>query len=416
MFLNELTETDKKILSAIRNNPNQKRTKIAEIAKVAWTTATTSIDKLIEGEMVVKSSNDQEGDKRLLSISKKYAYLLGVSIGTSHIKVSILDFSFTSVSKKDIYSMLDPKSKFKKTFWIENGFRDQDENRAFWCADTPSKDLLDVKKLINELCEFAIELNQRTNILTIGFSFPGHVDNKNNIIIKSSNLNFDLNNVGINTMFTNDMLKRMEVNKIKICFEHNVKAAAIAERAIGTLKYQNGNNVVLYFGTGLGAAFWLDGKLYRGKSNAAGQWGHIKIDYRRDQAVLLGNRCSCGNVGCLEQAIRDLFSDGISIKECTGKQLSDWLNRDENELAKITLVNYLSKAIFNISNLLELDCVVFSGKLSEMYSSIENLFQEKMIQNDQTNLYITTSALGEYSSSIGTAICGYYNIIDSFVE
>lgn len=87
-----------------------------------------------------------------------------------------------------------------------------------------------------------------------------------------------------------------------------------------------------------------------------------------------------------------------------------------NENAKTTLVDNLSKAIFNISNLLEIDCVVFSGKLSEIYHSIENLFQEKMIQHDQANMYVTTSTLGEYSASIGTALCGYYNLIDSSVD
>ena len=407
MPLIELTESDKKILSTIRNNPNQKRAKISELTKIAWTSTTTSIDKLIEAGMVQKAESNQESDKKGLAISENFAYLLGASIGTSHIKVSVLDFSFNFVKKEIVLSLLDKNSSFISDFWTTNGFNQQHgEEYAFWCADTPSKGLLDVKKLINDLCEFAIELNKKINILTIGFSFPGHIDNENNVIIKSSNLDFELNNVGINTLLTNDMLKRLDNNEIKICLEHNVKAAAVAEKNIGVLKDQNGNSAVLYFGTGLGIAFWLNGKLYRGKSNAAGQLGHIKINYLSDTEE---NECSCGDKGCLEQNIRDLFMDNISVKKSTGKEIADWL--DANEDAKTIITEYLSKTIFNISILLEIDCIVFSGKLSEIYYSIENLFQEKMIQNNQANMLVTTSSLGEYSASIGAALCGYNSLI-----
>ena len=55
-------------------------------------------------------------------------------------------------------------------------------------------------------------------------------------------------------------------------------------------------------------------------------------------------------------------------------------------------------------------------KCTLYYIIIENLFQEKMIQNDQANMYVATSTLGEYSASIGTAICGYYNLIESSVD
>lgn len=411
----KLTESDKIILSAIRNNPNQKRAKISEITKIAWTTTTTAIDKLINAGMITKVASEHDFEKKNLSISKNYAYILGVSIGTSHIKVSVLDFSFNAVDKETVLMLLSPNSRFKCEFWNANDFKQQiGEKRAFWCADTPSKGLLDVKKLINELCEFAIELNQRINVLTIGFSFPGHIDNKNNIIIKSNNLDFELNNVGMNTLFTNGMLNRMKTNEIKIYFEHNVKAAAVAEKTIGVLKDQTDDNcAILYFGTGLGVAFWLNGRLYRGKSNAAGQLGDIKTDYNFNNDNI-ESRYSCDNNECLEQKIRDLFTNSISVKKSTGKEIANWLN--DNEIVKTTLVNYLSKAIFNISSLLEINCVVFSGKLSEIYPSIEDLFQEKMIQNDQANMYVTTSDLGEYSASIGSALCGYYSLIDFSVD
>jgi glucokinase len=46
-------------------------------------------------------------------------------------------------------------------------------------------------------------------------------------------------------------------------------------------------------GTGIGGGLILDGRLYHGASDAAGEIGHTSIDST-------GRRCKCGNYGCLE--------------------------------------------------------------------------------------------------------------------
>ena len=46
-------------------------------------------------------------------------------------------------------------------------------------------------------------------------------------------------------------------------------------------------------GTGIGGGLILDGKLYHGASDVAGEIGHTTIDST-------GRRCKCGNYGCLE--------------------------------------------------------------------------------------------------------------------
>jgi len=46
-------------------------------------------------------------------------------------------------------------------------------------------------------------------------------------------------------------------------------------------------------GTGVGGGFVLDGKIFHGASDVAGEFGHMTIDST-------GRRCACGNYGCLE--------------------------------------------------------------------------------------------------------------------
>ena len=49
----------------------------------------------------------------------------------------------------------------------------------------------------------------------------------------------------------------------------------------------------LTLGTGIGGGLVLGGRLVRGASGIAGEFGHTTIDF-------MGRRCACGNYGCLE--------------------------------------------------------------------------------------------------------------------
>jgi len=87
--------------------------------------------------------------------------------------------------------------------------------------------------------------------------------------------------------------------------------------------------VGLTIGTGIGGGIVLDGEIYRGASDIAGEIGHMTID-------LNGRRCKCGNYGCLEAyasgpAIAARAVEGVEAGAETS--LPKYVNGD---LAKIT--------------------------------------------------------------------------------
>ena len=51
--------------------------------------------------------------------------------------------------------------------------------------------------------------------------------------------------------------------------------------------------VYLTVSTGIGGGVIIDGKILEGANGTAGELGHMTIDWK-------GERCNCGNVGCLE--------------------------------------------------------------------------------------------------------------------
>src|SRR5213078_271254 len=57
---------------------------------------------------------------------------------------------------------------------------------------------------------------------------------------------------------------------------------------------RGGTNVIgITIGTGIGGGLILEGALFHGSSDVAGEIGHTTID-------LNGRHCKCGNYGCLE--------------------------------------------------------------------------------------------------------------------
>ena len=82
---------------------------------------------------------------------------------------------------------------------------------------------------------------------------------------------------------------------VPVAVENDVRAAAWGEFRFGAGR--NAHSVIVVFvGTGLGSGAVLDGQLWRGAGNAAGELGHM-------QMVPDSLPCPCGQRGCLEQYV-----------------------------------------------------------------------------------------------------------------
>ena len=91
--------------------------------------------------------------------------------------------------------------------------------------------------------------------------------------------------------------------------ENDATAAALGEHRFGGGR---GSRYMLYFtvSTGVGGGIIIDGKMYGGKSGAAGELGHVVLDIN-------GPPCGCGARGCLES-----FASGTAIAK-KGEELAD---------------------------------------------------------------------------------------------
>jgi len=117
----------------------------------------------------------------------------------------------------------------------------------------------------------------------VGAGAPGPLDTKRGVVLLTPNLgwvNLPLRQLlqdalGIPAMIDNDA-------NCAVLGEWWRGAARGAKQVIG-----------ITIGTGIGGGIIVDGRLYHGASDCAGEIGHTTVEVN-------GRRCKCGNYGCLE--------------------------------------------------------------------------------------------------------------------
>ena len=131
----------------------------------------------------------------------------------------------------------------------------------------------DVRAALGEGVEFA----------GVGIGAPGPLDTARGLVLLTPNLGW------------RDMPLRDRVSEavgMPATLDNDANCAVFGEWWRGAAR---GARVVagLTIGTGVGGGIVIDGRLFHGASDVAGEIGHTTVD-------LTGRRCKCGNYGCLE--------------------------------------------------------------------------------------------------------------------
>jgi glucokinase len=209
---------------------------------------------------------------------------------------------------------------------------------------------------------------RRPDVVGVGVGAPGPLDRERGIVVTTPNLgwtNFPLRDViqertGLETRIDND-----------------ANCATLGEWWLGAAR--GARNVVgMTIGTGIGGGIILNGRLYHGSSDVAGEIGHTTID-------VTGRRCKCGNYGCLEA-----YASGPSIaeraREAVGSDDALLLRMVGGHLERITAATvyeaaklgdevaidvvretsrFLGAGVANLLNIFNPDVVVIAGGVTQ---------------------------------------------------
>jgi glucokinase len=137
------------------------------------------------------------------------------------------------------------------------------------------------------LAERAIARTRRevpgAQIAGVGVGAPGPLDTRSGVVLLTPNLGW-----------VNMPLRKIIHDRLGLpaALDNDANCAVLGEWWVGAARGAR-HAIGITIGTGIGGGLVLDGKLYHGASDVAGEIGHTTIDTQ-------GRRCKCGNYGCLE--------------------------------------------------------------------------------------------------------------------
>jgi glucokinase len=204
-----------------------------------------------------------------------------------------------------------------------------------------------------------------------------------------------------------------------IAVENDVRAAAWAEFRFGA--GAGGRNLVAVFvGTGVGSGAVLDGRLWRGATNGAGELGHTQVTWD-------GLACPCGRHGCLEQYVSGSGFQrrlGQALTARVATRLSAATGGDPGRLTAAMVYEaaeardalacqirdeaerYLTLALANYVTLLNPEVLVLGGGVIEtvprLFEAVAAGLPARTTDLART-LRIARARLGDWSGVIGAA-------------
>ncbi|WP_186575969.1 ROK family transcriptional regulator [Aquibacillus kalidii] len=245
------------ILNEIRKNGPISRAQLAKDIKLTPPTVGSIVKELIEQGIVKESEQgtSQGGRKpTMLVINNEEFYIIGIDAGPSD-----LEFILSDLAGNIVTHVITE---------IELGI-------------TKEKFLSDLKQGITEILNKHSTIEEK--IIGIGVAMHGVVDVDTGTSLFAPILNL------------RDIPIKEELEKefnFTIKVENDARSLALAELWFG-LDSDVSSMIAVNIGRGIGAGIIINGKLYRGENNIAGEIGHMTIDIN-------GEKCQCGNNGCLQ--------------------------------------------------------------------------------------------------------------------
>lgn len=423
-MLYNLTHSEKIVLETIRKNNYSLKSKLVEKSNLPWATVSTAISSLYDKGWI----NYCGERKETVRLDDSKLFFIGISIGSSNIKVSITNLMCEELNINNIPSSF--KVSVIKEFEKLDNFDCQKGDSALWCFVTPN-DYVELSRLLSEICRILLNCFNELTVASICFVFPGHIDIENQKIINSSYSKLQICASDIERILDSDIIEIIHSKNIHMYIDHNVKASAAYELS-SIIKEDNkdffGNLAVIYLGLGLGMGVVINGQLYRGgSSNLAGQLGHNRVqkvsdkyinDYFNDDTEKFNTYT--GNEIKLEEILKnDIFykllgfkdgEDGSQKYRETKVDDLKTLLVEDNSLYRKKLAYYLGNQICNVVRILSINNFVFSGKLAALYPAFKAELQYVIMKNEcQININFIVSKNGEYSASLGAAEMAYRN-------
>ncbi len=194
------------------------------------------------------------------------------------------------------------------------------------------------------------------------------------------------------------------------CFVgHDIRSLALAEHYFGATRDCD-DSILVRVHRGTGAGIISNGRIFIGRNGNVGEIGHIQVDP-------LGERCHCGNFGCLETIaanaaietrVRHLLERGyqsrLTLDDCNIDAICKAANKGDPLSCEVIeyVGRHLGKAIAIAINLFNPQKVVIAGEIINaekvLLPAIEACINTQVLKAFRKNLPVLRSSLNDRSA------------------
>lgn len=359
------------IFKTIYDHGQISRADVARVTHLTRPTVSSTVVELIEEGLVAEvGQGPSEGGKPpiLLSVIEDSRHLIGIDLANSEFRGAVID-----LRGKIIHRCALPVN-------------DHDGEAALQL----------VYQLVDDLTAAVT-----SPLLGIGIGTPGLMNPDAGVVRKAVNLDWQ-------DLPLRDLLA--ERYGLPVYIANDSQVAALGEFTFGRSQ-PTSSLVVVKVGRGIGAGIVIDGQLYYGDGNGAGEVGHIRV-------VDNGLVCRCGNTGCLETVVssRVLINQAKEIMQQNPQSLLHRfaaspaeVNTDvillafaagDPDLQRVvaTMGRYLGIALANLAGILNIKQIAIAGSLARFEAGLVDPARQEMhrwVQPTQANeTSVTVANLG----------------------
>ena len=350
-------------------------------------TVSNVISELIRDRVVIESGqliSDGGRPAVIVMVNPAHAGVIGVDVGETGAAIEFFDLNLHKLAA------------------VEKQFRLPQESPGSLVA------------LIAEGVEELIKLAgiPVRNILGIGVGVPGVVVHDGEEYVHAPSLGWD--KIPLLQLMTAAL-------PAPVMLDNGAKTMGRAELWFGAGRDARHLAVVL-LGTGVGAALFNDGALYRGSTSSAGEWGHTSV-------MVGGRRCRCGASGCLEayvgaEGILDRWAQRAR-KPIRGKRDQQMRIHDLLEAARTSkpaadvldeTAEFIGAGVANLVNLFNPECIVIGGWVGQLLGPrllprIREIAAARALRYPFSRVAIEIGRLGPDAVAMGAATL----VVDRFL-
>ncbi|MGI1690760.1 ROK family transcriptional regulator [Thermoanaerobacter uzonensis] len=369
------------ILNIIRKMGPISRADIAKETNLTPPTVTNIVNKLIAENIVMEDKVGESNGGRppvLIKLNPDFMSIIVIHISTYNLHQYTLD------------AELKTKKKEKNSI---RGLKQEE-----------------VLELLTSVLDKAIKESPQ-NVSGIGIVVRGPVKMKEGISVFAPNIGW--RNVPLKSIVEERFGKPTYII-------NDVRAMALGEFHMGKAKDVE-NMIFLKVGYGIGSAILINGRIYTGASDGAGEIGHTTID-------VAGPQCSCGNYGCFEALASEKALVNLVVKSIKEGMDSIVYQMAEGmldsvtpemiyEAAKLndklavnalkTIGRYLGIGIANTINTFNPELILIGGGIVQARELIEDIIIEtakkRTFENSFSSCRIAFAELGDDATLIGAA-------------